>query len=784
MRSPIPLIFAATVLFASQVFAQTTTHSAYLDIDSNASTGCTVSTASGTVSGVEVSITATVDGDPPQVVSVARAECTEGVFGAPEVMPASYPVGLSQGDGGSDTVEFSSSLDGLKVGRDVPAFFVSGNSTGGSDLAQGFIRLPSAVDVATGAVFAVPATGWLAVILLTGAMLWLVRKYPGASSTLVLVLMVSVAGGSWAAFLADGHVTDWNGHSPVTTDPIGDSSDGRANIDIVSVYAATDASQLHLRFDIQDLEAVNQAPTLAAGTFSVAENSANGTEVGTALASDPDAGQTLTYSITSGNSGGAFSIDPLTGVIRLVNASALNFQTTTSVSLTISVADNGVPPLDASALFAINLIKVNHAPSFTKGADPTVLEDAGPVSLPGWASNLTDNDQNTQTLSFTVSNNNSGLFSTPPSVDSTGTLTFQSAPNAYGSAIVTVVLQDSGGVANGGIDTSAPQTFTITVQPVDDLPVAIADQATTTEDFPVTINVLANDTDIDAGTAASLLSFTQPANGTVLQVAQNLIYAPAANYCNSQPGGTPDTFTYTIQPGGSSATVSVRVQCVDDSPVANNDAATVEQDSGATAINVLANDSDVEGDAMTILSVTQPANGTVAITGGGTGLTYQPNAGYSGPDSFTYLINGGSSATVSITVNPTLPPITDLGEMNLYGSCGILGVLGPGFTLTASPTHPIPVGTQITITGSGVANIGVFSVSGGTASVSILSGTSRLVTLTSSLPAGATIAFRTTLSISVAFQLAGQLTLPAGYESAGGKLSGSVSSTLILCSAT
>lgn len=126
----------------------------------------------------------------------------------------------------------------------------------------------------------------------------------------------------------------------------------------------------------------------------------------------------------------------------------------------------------------------------------------------------------------------------------------------------------------------------------------------------------------------------------------------------------------------------------------------------------------------------------------------------------------------------------DLGAFTTAGTCGVLGVIGPGFTLTASATAPLPIGTTVTITGGGVANIGVFSVTGGTADVSVLSGTSRQITLTSELPAGATIAFRTTLSISVAFTLNEVVTLPTGYSATGAKTSGSVSSTLILCSAT
>ena len=68
------------------------------------------------------------------------------------------------------------------------------------------------------------------------------------------------------------------------------------------------------------------------------------------------------------------------------------------------------------------------------------------------------------------------------------------------------------------------------------------------------------------------------------------------------------------------------VTCVDDPPVAVNDTATVAEDAARDAIDVLANDTDVDGGPKTIASVTQPANGTVVITGGGTGLTYTPNA--------------------------------------------------------------------------------------------------------------------------------------------------------------
>ena len=79
------------------------------------------------------------------------------------------------------------------------------------------------------------------------------------------------------------------------------------------------------------------------------------------------------------------------------------------------------------------------------------------------------------------------------------------------------------------------------------------------------IFVLTNDTDVDGGPIA-VSSVTQPANGTVSNNGTDVSYTPNANYCNSPPGTSPDTFTYTLTPGGSTATVSVTVTCVADPP--------------------------------------------------------------------------------------------------------------------------------------------------------------------------------------------------------------------------
>ena len=125
---------------------------------------------------------------------------------------------------------------------------------------------------------------------------------------------------------------------------------------------------------------------------------------------------------------------------------------------------------------AVTVTCVNDAPSFTKCADQTVLEDSGTARahiVSGWATAISTGptDENGQQLTFEDTNNtNSSLFSTQPSVSSNGTLTYTLASDANGEAMVTLKLNDDGGTDNGGVDTSATQTFKITVTPVNDAP--------------------------------------------------------------------------------------------------------------------------------------------------------------------------------------------------------------------------------------------------------------------------------------------------------------------------
>src|SRR5207244_2484458 len=101
----------------------------------------------------------------------------------------------------------------------------------------------------------------------------------------------------------------------------------------------------------------------------------------------------------------------------------------------------------------------------------TVLEDFGNYSA-AWATAISAGpaDESGQSVTFSVSNSNNALFAAQPSISPSGVLSFTPAANANGTATVTVTLSDNGGTANGGADTSASQTFTITVVAVNDAP--------------------------------------------------------------------------------------------------------------------------------------------------------------------------------------------------------------------------------------------------------------------------------------------------------------------------
>src|SRR4029078_13360074 len=126
---------------------------------------------------------------------------------------------------------------------------------------------------------------------------------------------------------------------------------------------------------------------------------------------------------------------------------------------------NGGRDTAVALAFTSNVICVSTAPSSVKGPDQVLLGNPGARTLSPWATSISAGPAGDagQTLAFTATNSTAALFTVSPAVSPTGVLTYTIAPNAIGSAVVTVVLKDNGGTLNGGADTSAPQTFNISV---------------------------------------------------------------------------------------------------------------------------------------------------------------------------------------------------------------------------------------------------------------------------------------------------------------------------------
>jgi PKD repeat protein len=187
-------------------------------------------------------------------------------------------------------------------------------------------------------------------------------------------------------------------------------------------------------------------------------------------------------------------------------------------------------------------------------------------------------------------------------------------------------------------------------------PAAVDDSATTSEDTSVTIDVLANDTDVDEDTL-TVLSVTEPITGSAtINLDETITYTPDANF-----SGT-DSFTYTISDGNGgtdAATVTIAVNPVNDPPVANDQSVTTPED---TPLDMTLTGSDADGDALTYSVVTGPGHGS--LSGTAPDLTYTPDANFNGPDGFTFKVDDGTvdsdPATVSIRVTPVNnPPVAN-----------------------------------------------------------------------------------------------------------------------------
>ena len=401
---------------------------------------------------------------------------------------------------------------------------------------------------------------------------------------------------------------------------------------------------------------VDDAPTAVADAATVVEDSGANTIDVLNNDSNADGGPITVNSVTQ----------PGNGTVVITNGGAdLTYAPSANYCNDGSPTDDFTYTLigGSSATVAVTVTCVDDNPTAVNDAF-TVLEDS--------LLNVLD-----------VLNNDSNADGGPITIDSVT----QPANGSVVNSGSNLSYSPDGGYCNDGSPTDnftytlnggSTATVSMTVTCDDDAPTAVDDAAAVSEDsVGNVVDVLNNDVDPDGG-PMTVVSVTQPSNGSVSNNGDSVSYTPSADYCNN--GSPTDNFTYTLN-GGSTATVSMTVSCVDDDPTAVDDSATVAEDAGVTSINVLNNDTDPDGGPMTIASVTQPANGSVINSG--SILSYTPDANYcndgSPTDDFTYTLNGGSTATVAVTVTcvddaPTAN--NDSATVSEDSSGNIIDVLG------------------------------------------------------------------------------------------------------------
>jgi len=306
-----------------------------------------------------------------------------------------------------------------------------------------------------------------------------------------------------------------------------------------------------------------------------------------------------------------------------------------------------------TAVVTVTVNAVEDPPDANDDATSTNEDNAVTVNV---AANDTDPENNLDVSSASVSTppGNGGAVS-----NGDGTITYTPNLNFNGTDSFTYQICDTTSLCSTA-------SVTVTVAAVNDPPDAVNDSATTDEDTPVLVAVSTNDTDVDGNLDATSVNVTgAPTNGSATPDGLGSItYSPALNY-----NGV-DTFTYEIcdtDGACDTATVSITINPVNDPPIAVNDASTTPEDT-LRAIDVLANDSDVDGDPLTITNVgsTTSLDTSAALNNNGTPgdpsddfIDYTPTNNFNGLDSFTYTISDGNGGTATATVTVDVGPVND-----------------------------------------------------------------------------------------------------------------------------
>ncbi|HCG5473766.1 TPA: tandem-95 repeat protein, partial [Vibrio parahaemolyticus] len=406
------------------------------------------------------------------------------------------------------------------------------------------------------------------------------------------------------------------------------------NGDAEITYTVTDGQLTDEAKVTVTVNPVNDAPTIKVDAVeSLTEDAVNtDTVVATLTVRETDTPEDqLTVSLEN-NSNGHFvlvgnEVKLTQAGVDAVNNDELNLK---DLTISASVSDGVNPTASDSDSLIVN--RVNDAPTVENAiADQVLSEDFASYTI-----DLNDAFKDSDSaLNFSVSGNSNVLVSIE-----NGIATISPTADWNGSETLTFTATDPSGE-------SISQTVNFTVAPVADI---VADKATVVEDTPTIIKVLGNDTFEGDGKVVSLDANNGPVNGSVsVNPDGSVTYTPNDNYHGI------DSFTYIVTSGGvsESTTVNVDVTPENDAPVAKDDTAITDEDTPVT-IDVLPNDTDADGDKLSVESASVPKEqGTVEVVNGK--LVFTPAENFNGHAEITYTVTDGEltdEAKVSVTVNP------------------------------------------------------------------------------------------------------------------------------------
>ena len=417
----------------------------------------------------------------------------------------------------------------------------------------------------------------------------------------------------------------------------------------------------------------NDAPTAVADQISIGKNAAPVTINVLANDTDPDSGDTKTI-VAMNTTGlrGAVALSPSgNSVVYTVGNAFADLLPGQSATETWSYTLQDSFGARSTALVTILVTGDNSAPTAVNDT-ASAVENGSPVTIDVLSNDL---DPDVGQGHSIISISSIGLQGAV-SVTAGGSSVIYTIGQAFQSlrAGETTTEQFTYTMADAaGAQSTA--TVTVTVTGANDNPLAIVDATSLSEDsLPIVVNVLANDTDVDAGDTKRVVAVNVTntrGSVTITDDGQGVRYDVGSAYQYLREGITAiDRFTYTMSDGAgalSTATVSITVVGSNDGPIAVADSATVSEDAISVTINALANDFDIDaGDTKTMLSIdTTGLLGTIRIAPGG-GLVYTPSQsfqsltnGQSQIETFQYTMRDGAGSTSSATVTITVIGVTD-----------------------------------------------------------------------------------------------------------------------------